>query len=280
MRNLNQYLLRHLKGLLALIALTALFGTARAQEITPVDVDNEKPQQPRLHYYDKHGNKLEQPVYFLADTDTVSKTSPASPWPLFNGVTVGVNFFDAAMLIARQSFASFDAHVAVSLHNWVFPTLECGIGFSKNHEEGSEMIYRTHPSPYVKLGIDYNFLYKSTPDYMAGLGIRFGWSRPSYEITDASISAPYWDQTSTFSIYNQSVNAWFGEALAAVKVKIWQGLSLGWSIRYRFKLKIPDASSSTPWFIPGYGGGSPLTATFSLMYTFGRKSAPVDTATD
>lgn len=252
-----------------------LCGSAllQAQDITPVDVDTKKPEQPRLHYYDKHGNKLEEPVYFLTQLDTVQKVSPRSQWPLFNGVTVGVNFFDAAMLIAGQSYASFDLNAAVSLHNWFFPTLECGLGFSKNQQEGSEMIYRTHPSPYIKIGIDYNFLYKSSPDYMAGLGLRVGWARPEYEITNATASSSYWGQTSEFNIPSQSVNAWYGEALAGVKVKIWQNLSMGWSVRYRFKIKIPDASNSTPWFIPGYGGNSPFSATFSLLYTFGRKKA-------
>ena len=242
-----------------------------AQDITPVDVDTKKPEQPRLHYYDKHGNKLNEPVYFLAETDTVEKASPKSPWPLYNGVTVGFNFFDAVMLIAGQSYASFDVNAAVSLYNWIFPTMEFGLGFSNNHQQGSGMVYHTKPSPYLKIGIDYNFLYKSSPDYMAGIGLRCGWSRPAYEIRNGYVDTPYWDQSSEFNIPNQSVNAFFGEALAAIKVKIWESLSLGWSIRYRFKMKIPDASNSTPWYIPGYGGSSPLTATFSVMYTFGRK---------
>lgn len=240
-----------------------------AQDITPVDIDTKKPEQPRLHYYDKHGNKLEQPVYFLTELDTVKTESPKSPWPLFNGVAVGVNFFDAAMLIAGQSYASFDASVAVSLHNWFFPTCEVGLGYSNNHEEGSDLVYKTKLSPYVKIGLDYNFLYKSSPDYRAGLGIRFGWSNPRYSITGASASAGYWGDKENFDILDQSVNAWYGEALAAVKVKLWRNLSMGWSVRYRFKMKIPDASNSTPWFIPGYGGSSPLTATFSLIYTIG-----------
>ena len=248
---------------------------AAAQDITPVDVDKAKPDQPRLHYYDKHGNRLPEPVYFIAEADTVKKAGPSSPWPLFNGVTVGFNFFDAAMLLAGQSYASFDAHASVSLHNWFFPTVECGLGYARNQRDGEMMVYRTRLSPYLKLGIDYNFLYKSSPDYMAGLGIRFGWSRPKYEITDASVDSPYWGQSASFNILNQSVNAWYGEALAAVKVKIWRNLSMGWSVRYRFKLRIPDASNSSPWFIPGYGGSSPVTATFSLMYTFGaRKKLP------
>lgn len=256
-----------------LLVLMALFASmalkAGAQEITPVDVDREKPPQPRLHYYDKHGNKLEEPIYFLTELDTVKAVRPSSPWPLFNGVTLGVNFFDAAMLIAGQTYASFDASLAVSIHNWFFPTFEAGLGYAHNRKEESTLTYRTKLSPYFKLGLDYNFLYKSSPDYMAGLGVRVGWSRPQYEITGASVSSGYWGQTAEFDILNQSVSAWYGEALAAVKVKIWKRLSMGWSIRYRFKIHIPDAPESTPWFIPGYGGSSALKATFSIMYTFG-----------
>lgn len=270
--------MRVIRGsILGIVAFVIIFlnggMVAYAQEITPVDVDTHKPEQPRLHYYDKHGDKLPEPLYFLAETDTVKKASPSSPWPLFNGVTLGVNFFDAIMLLAGQSYASFDVSAAVSLHNWFFPILECGIGYSDRRDEGSTLTYKTRLSPYVKVGIDYNFLYKSSPDYMAGIGIRCGWSKPEYEILGARVETPYWDQLADFNIHNQSVNAWFGEALATVKVKLWQNLSMGWCIRYRFKMKIPDASSSSPWFIPGYGGSSPLTASFSLMYTFGRKKA-------
>ena len=42
------------------------------KKITPVDTDPTKPPQPVLHYYDKHGNPLEEPVLFLADLDTVT----------------------------------------------------------------------------------------------------------------------------------------------------------------------------------------------------------------
>lgn len=256
---------------LLLTCLTAVcaFSYASAQDITPVDVDAKKPEQPRLHYYDEHGDKLPEPVYFLTQTDTVKKASPKSPWPLFNGVTVGVNFFDAALLIAGQTYASFNASVAVSLHNWFFPTLEAGLGFANRKEEGTEMIYRTPPSPFVKIGLDYNFLYKSSPDYMVGVGVRCGWASPSYKITGGEVTSGYWDQTSPINIYNQKVTAWYGEALATVKVKIWKALSMGWSVRYRFKFKISNSTNSSPWFIPGYGASAPISATFSLMYTFG-----------
>ena len=67
---------------------------AYGQKITPVDNDPTKPRQPILHYYDKHGEPLDEPVLFLADLDTVKQASPGPVYPLWESVSVGVNFFD------------------------------------------------------------------------------------------------------------------------------------------------------------------------------------------
>lgn len=255
--------------MLTMILLTGI--NVMGQDITPIDIDREKPEQPRLHYYDKHGNKLPEPVLFIAEEDTIKKPSAASPWPVYNGMTYGVNIWDAAMLIAGQSYASFDLSAAVSIRNWFFPTVEAGIGFANNHSDLSPLTYRTKPSPFIKLGIDYNFLYKSTPDYRVCIGLRCGFSPVNYEITDITIDSGYWDQTEHFSILKQHTNAFYGEALASLKVKIWKGWSLGWSVRYHFNFHTPDGTGSTPWFIPGYGASAPLTATFSIFYDLGGK---------
>ncbi len=42
---------------------------------------------------------------------------------------------------------------------------------------------------------------------------------------------------------------------------------MGWDVRFRFKFKNTKGSNSNPWFIPGYGTSSPLSASFSLIYT-------------
>lgn len=260
------------KILTTVMLLSAGMVNMLAQDITPVDIDTKKPEQPRLHYYDKHGNQLNEPVLFIAEEDTVKKPGIRPPWPAFNGLSVGVNIWDAAMLIAGQSYASFGASLSASVFNWIFPTIECGVGYANNHSNPSDVIYKTKPSPFFKIGFDYNFLYKSTPDYQAGIGLRFGMSPVSYEITDISLSSDYWKEEANFSILKQKSTPFYGEALAWIKVKIWKRLSMGWSVRYHFKLKMPDGSNSVPWFVPGYGTSSPLTATFSLYYTFGGKT--------
>lgn len=247
--------------------LTFAIPVSAQKKITPVDNDPKKPRQPVLHYYDKHGNPLEEPVLFLADLDTVKKAGPQPVYPLLQSVIVGANFFDAVMLIAGQKHASIDLWAELSLHNWVQPVIEAGIGFADSNPEDGNYHYKGKPSFYTKIGVNYNFLYKSDPAYQFHLGLRGGWSAFRYDITDITINSDYWHQTNSFSISKQKAHALYGEVLAGLKVKIWNNFSMGWDFRYRFKFKSSNGSNSTPWFIPGYGASSPISASFSVIYT-------------
>lgn len=252
----------------AVAAVMASATAASAQKkITPVDTDPTKPPQPVLHYYDKHGNPLEEPVLFLADLDTVTNVKSGPVYPLLQSASIGVNFFDGVMLLAGQKHASFDVWASLSLHNWFEPVVEFGVGFADNKPEEGNFHYKGKPSFYGKIGLNYNFLYKSNPDYQVYLGLRGGYTSFKYDITDITINSSYWGQSNTFSILNQSAHALYGEVLAGIKVKIWKELSMGWNFRYKFKFNSSNGANSTPWFIPGYGTKSPLSASFSLIYT-------------
>ena len=241
--------------------------TMQAQKkITPVDNDPYKPAQPTLHYYDKHGNPLDEPVLFMAELDTVTSVKPRPVYPLLYSANLGFNFFDGIMSLFGQTFSSYDLQASLSLHNWFEPIIELGVGFADNHPEDKNFRYKSKPSFYGKLGINYNFMYKSNPDYQVYLGLRFGYSSFNYEITDVTINSNYWGQSNQFSILNQHSSSFYGQALAGIKVKIWKWFSLGWNIRYGFKMKQSDGSNSKPWFVPGYGTGA-LSASFSLIYT-------------
>lgn len=237
------------------------------KKITPVDIDPTKPRQPVLHYYDKHGNLLETPVLFLSDLDTVQKVKSGPIYPLFQSVSVGVNFFDGIMLLAGQKHASLDVWASLSLFNWLEPVVELGVGFADSRPEDGNFHYKGKPSFYGKFGFNYNFLYKSNPDYQAYFGLRAGFSSFRYDITDITVNSSYWDQSAAFSLLDQRAKAAYGEVLGGMKVKIWKGISMGWSFRYRFKFKSTTGSNSDPWFIPGYGANSPIKLTYSLIYT-------------
>lgn len=252
-----------------LIIMATIFGLATAmsqKKITPVDNDPDKPAQPILHYYDKHGEPLEEPVLFISQTDTTTSSRPQPVYPLLYSANIGFNFFDGVMMAFGQKHASFDIQASLSLHNWIEPVIECGLGFANNKPELSNFRYRNKPSFYGKIGLNYNFLYKSNPDYQVFLGVRAGYTSFKYEITDITINSDYWDQSNKFSIMNQHAHAFYGQALVGLKVKLWKWVSMGWSFRYGFKFKATNGSNSNVWFIPGYGTGA-LGATFSLIFT-------------
>lgn len=263
-----------------LLALTFCLGfkpLEAQKKITPVDNDPTKPAQPILHFYDKHGDPLDEPVLFLADLDTVKAVKPGPVYPLWKSVSIGFNFFDGIMMMAGQKYANFDIQAELSLHNWIQPVVELGMGFADSKPEEGNYHYKSKPSIYGKLGANYNFLYQSDPDYQLHIGLRAGYTHFSYDITDVTINSSYWGQSQNFSILNQKSHAFYGELLGGIKVTLWKNIAMGWDFRYKFMMKLKNGSNSKPWFIPGYGTSSPINASFSLIYTIpinkGRKKA-------
>lgn len=239
---------------------------------TPVDIDREKPEQPHLHYYDKHGNPLETPVRFLAELDTVVTVKAGPNFPTFNGVSLGINFFDAIMMIAGQRRASFDLSGECSIHNWFFPAVEIGVGYADARPDDERFIYKSSPSIYAKVGMNYNFLYKSNPDYQVFLGLRAGFSSYGYDISGIQPGSQYYkgDEGPTAMSGLHATN-FYGQLVAGLKVKIYRNFFMGWTFRYAFDIHQKYSDPDYPaWFIPGKGTG-PITATFSAGFTFGRK---------
>lgn len=243
------------------------FLFAQQPVVTPVDIDDEKPRE-QLHYYDKHGNPLDEPVRFITVLDTVVAPKAAPVYPLYNGVNVGLNFGDLIFMAFGQKFASVDAWANVSLHNWIFPTLETGIGWANAHPDKQNYHYRSTPAFYLKAGANYNFLYKSDPAYQIYVGLRAGFSSFSYKIDDVTITNDYWQQTQRPDIPSLHSTAFYGEALAGLQVKIVDNFSLGWSMRWHFLFHASKSHDSKPWFIPGYGGSSPFGFAASAIWTF------------
>ena len=241
---------------------------------SPVDIDDKKPQV-TLHYYDKHGNPLEEPVKFLATLDTITKPKSKPIYPLLTGCSIGANFGDAIFMAAGQKYGSFDIWADLSIFNWIFPVIEAGIGFANSTPENGNFTYKGLPSFYTKVGVNYNFMYKNDPAYQVFLGARIGFSSFKYDIENISIPNGYWGETQTITLKGLSATAFYGEVLAGLKVKIVGPFSLGWTARFHMKMKVNSKSASTPWFIPGYGATSPFGFSVSAIYSFGQKKVDI-----
>lgn len=255
----------------------------RRPSVTPVDIDDNK-QSPVLHYYDKHGEQLDEPVLFLATLDTVTKPKAKPNYPLYNGVSVGVNFADGIMQAFGQKYGSYDIWADVSLHNWFFPVVEAGLGFASSTPENKNFTYKVKPSFFMKVGLNYNFLYKSDPSYQLFLGLRAAFSHFGWEATDISINSSYWQETERFNLTGMRSTAWWGEVLAGLKVKVVGNFSLGWTVRWHFPFHVSRSTPGTlanglsstgeskPLFIPGYGSSNAFTFSFSAIWTIPAKA--------
>lgn len=257
--------------LLPLLASLCCAASLYAQrEVTPVESDDKKPAAPVLHYYDKHGNPLDEPVLFLATLDTVApaKVTARPVYPTLTAVEFGLNFFDAITAIAGQKYGGADLTATLSLWNWLMPAVELGLGGADNTPKGNNYTYKSGPSFYMKIGADYNFLYKSNPDYRLIAGLRLGVSPFSYRLTDVSISPGYWGDAESINLPAQSSTALYGEILLGLRVRIWKAWSLGWSIRFHHLFHTTGGEAGQPWYIPGMGAkNSKIGATFSVAYT-------------
>ena len=188
-------------------------------------------------------------------------------YPPLNDISFGINFIEPLFMALGQTYASTDVSATLNMWNRLQPTVEIGLGWAKTTPDGMNFTYRGKISPYFKIGANYNFLFKSNPDYQALVGLRLGYSTFRYDITDISYANSYWDEFIFTHIKGERSHALWGEAAAGIKVKIWNNLSLGWLLRYHGIFNYGKNKNSRPWFIPGYGPkNSSLGISLSLYY--------------
>lgn len=218
------------------------------------------------------------------DSTMLPKTPPMK-YPLLHSVSVGVNLWDPVMRAFGQKYGGADAWVALNLHNRFIPTFEFGMGAAKKTPDNNNYTYRGNLSPYFRLGIDYNFLYNSNPDYLLFGGVRYGFSTFKFGAEDITIDDSYWGETSTMTIPSTSATAGWLEFGIGLRVRLAGPISAGWMIKYHSILHQSHPATGDPWYIPGYGTAtSSLSGSFSIIYTLplgGKKKVVADsTLTD
>lgn len=189
-------------------------------------------------------------------------------YPLLTDLTIGLNFAEPLFMAFGQSYASADVNATLNMWNRLQPTIELGLGWAKSSPDDESFTYRAKPSPYVKVGVNYNFMFKNSPDYQALLGLRLGYSTFGYDVKDVHYYNSYWQETITGDINGERSHALWGEAGVGLRVKLSGPLSLGWMLRYHGIFNYGKNEHSRPWFIPGYGPHkSSLGFSMSISYT-------------
>ncbi len=211
---------------------------------------------------------------------TTIVTKPKMQHQLYLGTSVGVNIWDPIMRVFGQKHGLIGFAADVNLHNRYFPTVEAGLGIAHNTSETDGYTYRAPLSPYFKIGIDYNFLFNSNPDYQWLVGLRYGFSPFSWAVDNITMSGTYWDDAVDFSIPTQHAAAGWMEFNIGLRVKLFGNISAGWQIKFHSMLHESANEHGKPWYVPGYGTrGQSINGSFSIFYTLPAHEKPVVTDT-
>jgi len=126
---------------------------------------------------------------------------------------------------------------------------------------------------YAKIGADYNFLQQrltSVAEYdMIYGGLRFAGAQYSHQASDVMIQDDFWGNYTIQGRPKYTMNAYWTELVAGLRVEALKNLFLGWSIRAQLMLYKQKDSQLDTRMIPGFGKGeqnTSLSFTYSISY--------------
>ncbi len=192
----------------------------------------------------------------------------SKPWE-FKGVSVSADLFGTIGRIMND-FTSYEVAVSANFGNRFFPVVEVGHGSTDTTDETTRIYYKSS-APYFRVGLDYNFLYKKGGELsnykIIGL-VRYGQTTAKYDVTTPPMTDPVWGNTTSLTLTDVEADCSWLEFGVGVQVKVWKNLHMGWSLRYKSRLKDGKGDSSQAWYIPGYGenkSGS-FGGTYNIIY--------------
>lgn len=190
--------------------------------------------------------------------------------PKFNGITIGADLFSPVSNIIGQKYGNYEMSIDAGFYNRFYPIYEFGISYANDTPDGANYTYKVSPSFYNRVGMNYNILYNKDIPGILYVGLRYGFSFAKYQLTDITTSSPYWEVTQTnLSIPQSKSVAHWGELMLGLQVKLYKGLMMGWSVRYKLLFADSSKGDAKQWIIPGYGkSNSPLGFGFTINYRF------------
>lgn len=189
-------------------------------------------------------------------------------YPRIFALDIGIDLWPALQRALQSHHGIGGIEARLSLHNRYLIALEAGISQAHITPQGMNYTFRQPIAPYFKVGMDYNFLYNSNPDYRVTALVRYGLTPFAYRYTDVTLEAPYWDAAQIIDFPQCRSVSGYIEVGAALQVKLAGPLSAGWSIRYHSIVHHNAQPYGQPWVTPGYGVTSGhLGVTLTITYT-------------
>ena len=208
-------------------------------------------------------------------------------YPLYNGFSVGMDLWGLGGKLFGSDFVSSEVAVDVDLKHRFFPVAE--IGFGGTDAWSDHGIHYKSSAPYLRIGMDYNTLFRKAHGNQLRVGLRFATSSFDYDIHSLGVDDPIyggtpnnpnlsdevWGTTVPFNHAGLKGSVQWMEFCVGIRANVWGPIAMGWAMRFKLKLSGGGDTYGDPWYVPGFGqyGSNSLGITYTLVYQFG-KSKP------
>ena len=186
--------------------------------------------------------------------------------PLMRGFQVSFDLFGAGQMMLSD-YGQYEAALRLNLHDQWFPIVEVGYGKANREDDViTNITYKTQ-APYFRVGVDFNLLKNKHQSNRLFAGFRYAYTSYKVDISRPDFEDPYWKTKSLFGVSGEQCSQHWLEAVVGIDAKVFGPLHLGWSVRYKQRLKHDDGIIGKTWYVPGYGiwDSSELGGTFNFI---------------
>jgi hypothetical protein len=177
-------------------------------------------------------------------------------------IKIGLEVSGPAIYFSEKNILNAEGYVSVDMNEKYSAVLGGGFLNYKYSQYNYEYL---NNGIFILAGVDINLLKpeKSMGKYWAGIGLRYGLSRFSWEVPSFT-QENKWGTTSS-SIAKQTNWGHFLQISPGVRAEMFKNFSMGWSVSLRMLLYTGTGKDLRPIFFPGFGNGA-KTITTGLNY--------------
>ncbi|MGN0233117.1 MAG: DUF6048 family protein [Bacteroidaceae bacterium] len=192
--------------------------------------------------------------------------------PVFGGIAVGADLVGLAMKGMGLKFANMEVCGRLNFKEKYYPIVELGIG-DCTHEGGENNNKFSTTAPYYRIGMDYNFNKKVNGNRFFG-GLRYAFSSYEFDFENPDFADPVYGTATPISFKNLQAKKQWMEVCLGVECKLWSIVRMGWSLRYKIRVKDSNPTYGNAWYAPGFGknGNTTWGGTVNLMFDIGKSA--------
>jgi hypothetical protein len=192
---------------------------------------------------------------FTATVHAQKASNDSIEVPLWQGFELETDIVPLATNFLNDSRTfRYEASVRFNLQNKYYPVVEAG--YEGHHKALFQGINYDGQGMFYRLGVDLNLMRSASATPLKNkllVGARLAMSHQEYNIREMRVRNQYTNTNERLDILGLDHQSFWFEIVAGIRINIFKGATLGWTVRNKNPIGQAAPGELNPWYIPGYG---------------------------